>query len=363
MNVGVAIGIALNYILSRNFGNEGIVIIIGTIVILQNCLLHFESDFITTRRAFDRNNGFAIGDRCFYVIVVVVSTNFISYGAVLLLTRQTNDKGRLFCARASVFGYFNNLGNGESTVLASVCLCFFVVVKGIFVELNVKSFSARTTVSPNVVALAAIVPIGMEESITLVMCTVRFRIIIAILTSGNYGNARFTVSIFLILESIGILIFMLRLMSRLPAAGTNFCLTDCIALGVVTVDIAAFFYIIVVARALQAAVRTFIYLNAVLKSCFIGVGIIGNIIVSTVVSVRPALLTASTAVNLKVTVARAIVCKFVVYCADYVVAIICPFAYVVAIAAGFFYNNACCAVLVGFIQERVSVLVIMVSAA
>ena len=187
------------------------------------------------------------------------------------------------------------------------------------------------------------------------------RTVIAILTGGHYGNTCFTILVGFVLEGVGVLVFVMFTRLRFPACSANLGLTDRIAFGVVTVGIAALSYVVVIACTLQSAGRTFIYLNAVFKSCFVGVGIRRNIIVSAVMGVRPALLTASTAINLKITVARAILGEIVVCYTASVMAIIRPFAYVVAITADFFYGNTCFTVLVCFIQECVGVLIFVVS--
>ena len=147
---------------------------------------------------------------------------------------------------------------------------------------------------------------------------------------------------------------------RLPAAGTDLRFANCIAFGVVTVDVAAFFLIVVITCTCQTAGRTLTHLKSVLNACFINISRVRNIIVRTIVSVNTCVLSASAAKNFQITVACAVLGKVVILCAERCMVRIIVLTVIITILTSGNYGNTCFAVLICFICKGVGVLVFVV---
>ena len=193
-------------------------------------------------------------------------------------------------------------------------------------------------------------------------CVIAFTVVVAILTSGNYGNTCFTVLVGFVCKGVGVLVFVTCLIMRLPFTGADFGSTDYISFGVVTVDAASFLLAIVVLCTGQATSGARVNINVMPYACLIHVNRTGYLIVCAVTSIAAYFLAARTTKNFQITAACAILGEVIVFGAECGVVSIVVFVAVIAVLTSGDYGKACFTGLVSFICKGVGILVFVMCA-
>jgi hypothetical protein len=191
-------------------------------------------------------------------------------------------------------------------------------------------------------------------------CVIAFTVVVAILTSSNYGNTCFTVLVGLICKDVGVLVIVACCMVRLPFTGADLGSTDYISFGVVTVDAASFLLAIVVLRTGQATSGARVNINVMPYACLIHVNRTGYLIICTVTSIAAYFLAARTTENFQITATCAVLGQVIVFGAESCVVGVIVLITIIAILTSGNYGNTCFAVLIGFVCKGVGVLVFVV---
>ena len=132
--------------------------------------------------------------------------------------------------------------------------------------------AARTTINFEItVACAILGEVIVFAAESCVMRVIAFAVVIAILTSGNYGKACFTGLVSFICKGVGILVFVMCANLRSPATRSNFNTSDEIGFGVIAVGVTAFSYIVVRVRMAQTTLGALIEFFVVCNTCIVDV--------------------------------------------------------------------------------------------
>ena len=221
---------------------------VGVLIIVACCIVRFpftSADFGSTDRI------------SFGVVTVDVTTFFLV--VVIMCTGQTTS-GTL-------------INSNVMPIARVICVdrAGYLIVSAV-TSVAAYFLATRTTINIQVTTACAIlsevIVFGAECG---VVSVIAFAVVIAILTSGDYGNTCFTGLIGFICKGVGVLILVMCASLRFPTAGTDFNASDRIGVSVVTVGEATFSCIIILVCAAQTTLGTFIELFVVRNTCIVGV--------------------------------------------------------------------------------------------
>ena len=270
----------------------------------------------------------------------------------------------LNCQRAILRLLDYVIRNGQCAIGAGVKLCLLIKFEGIAFEMDLILLAARTSGNVNVVFFTAIVASSqIEERTCGVLVGMVVGDVITVAAGLRYGNTCFAVLIVLIIKYVGIFVNVMCIYLRFVIIRTNFLACHLEGVMVMAVGVAAFFLVVVIQNACEAAGRASIRADGMFFALRIGVIRFGNMAEITPVVVDIAILSARTNADMEIPLTcpplGEVICFHQV--GGVVVAVI--LVLIITVAASLRYGDTRFAILIALIVKYIGVFQIVVRVA